>query len=472
MATNEIINELIAHHGQTYNNLLGYYQKSKQKLQNTREIIIQKILNNVPKSSKVLDVGCNIGANLEIMKQLGFNQLKGIDISTKMIQTSRDLLPSIEFECIDVHDLSPNNTFDIVIAQAFIHLYPVEHVEKVLLPLLLRLTSNRLYLSTTIHALSSEGFRNKTEVNVSRYRHCYTYEEISNLIKIVVGKVNNWSVEEFIMVDPYGKTWINYIFQLNNPLLINYKQKGYASLGQILSDHQIEQIKDFAEECESNKPHPNSSLMRYFDEERIDRIENFIYDQQWLRILFTDSTLLNRIDQVFERPVTLFKDKLNYKPPGKGEFPAHQDAAADWEKWGNNPDHITLAVCIDPVTEENGMLEFAPGKHTQGLLSEKRTPLSQATTNNLKWEKIYMKPGEGFVFSSFAPHRSGPNLSSSYRRMIFITYSDASRGNYTQEFFKDKRLRQPPKDDWKTGVNYTKDAFGKYIPANKISAHL
>ena len=286
---------------------------------------------------------------------------------------------------------------------------------------------------------------------------------------IVASTFNACTYSYFELTDPFEKNLINIIFEAH-PDVTKYKENGYVSLGKIINADQIQFIQDFAEQeakftftFNYNSDSISKSILHYIDGNKMDRIENFITGNQKFRDMFLSNSIQNLIARYFEVAVTLFKDKLNYKPPGKERFPAHHDAAAEWEKWG--PKHITLAVCIDPVSFVNGMLEFVDGYHSKGLLSEKKNPLSDDLVSKLKWNYVPMEPGEAIVFSSFAPHRSGPNLTNNYRRMLFITYGPASCGEQSQEFFKEKRMKQPPHEDWIPGIKYTHDAFGKYIPS-------
>lgn len=162
------INELVMDHKQIYDQLPLIYEKSKQKLLETRQFILQKVLKDIPCSTKeakestveltrqittILDVGCGIGANMEIMQSMGYNNLHGIDISYEMIKRAKENLKlqddnnylsssfssssssssSIIVECKSIYEFPSDShrfLFDIVFAQAFIHLLSYKRGER------------------------------------------------------------------------------------------------------------------------------------------------------------------------------------------------------------------------------------------------------------------------------------------------------------------------------------------------------
>ena len=54
------------------------------------------------------------------------------------------------------------------------------------------------------------------------------------------------------------------------------------------------------------------------------------------------------------------------------------------------------------------------------------------------------KPGDAMFFDSYAPHRSGPNLTDRSRRVLYVTYNRASDGDHRVQYFADKRKSFPP----------------------------
>jgi hypothetical protein len=113
------------------------------------------------------------------------------------------------------------------------------------------------------------------------------------------------------------------------------------------------------------------------------------------------------------RKLAVFKDKINYKHPGGGQFVAHQDSPAYYPhgSW-----HISVLVPLMPFTEENGALEIAS-----------RVPLCpMEQLKDLKYYSAPVFPGDCLIFDGLTPHRSGPNTTRSPRIGLYITFVDSS----------------------------------------------
>lgn len=186
----------------------------------------------------------------------------------------------------------------------------------------------------------------------------------------------------------------------------------------------------------------------------LNRVENFHPFHKKLDQLLNDKWLLGIVSQLFEEPAILFKDKINFKLPGGEGFKPHQDAQAGWDEYGQTL-HITVAFCIDEATPENGCLECALGEHKKGLLGPMFKELPRDVVDNLNWVSYGMKPGDLIIFDSYTPHRSEPNLTETTRRMIFLTFSKHSEGDYRSEYFANKRKSFPPDIERKPGKTYS-----------------
>ena len=146
------------------------------------------------------------------------------------------------------------------------------------------------------------------------------------------------------------------------------------------------------------------------------------------------------------------KDKINFKMPGGDGFTPHQDVQAGWARYSSI--HITALVSIDRATEENGCLEIAPSFHSQGLIGSEWTPLSDEDMAGMEFEFVETEPGDAVFFDSFAPHKSGPNLTGSARRVLYITYNRKSEGDHLLQYCKDKRESYPPDIERREGQTY------------------
>lgn len=86
-----------------------------QKFGCNKEIINNDFINYFDKDYSFLEVGCNIGNELKILKKSGFKKLTGIDTQKHAIEIARSNLKSVEFIHGNAENLPfEDNTFDVV----------------------------------------------------------------------------------------------------------------------------------------------------------------------------------------------------------------------------------------------------------------------------------------------------------------------------------------------------------------------
>jgi hypothetical protein len=175
----------------------------------------------------------------------------------------------------------------------------------------------------------------------------------------------------------------------------------------------------------------------------LQRIENFVQYNPGLDFICNGDKLVKSCSQLFQEKALLYKEKVNYKLPGGAGFAPHQDVAAGWKMYGQSL-HISVLVCIDQATLENGCLEVAFGEHRRGMLSEPWKELSHDVCQKLKFEPIQTHPGDVIFFDSYVPHQSQPNRTSKPRRVLYATYAKANEGDFRDQYYKDKRVSFPP----------------------------
>lgn len=185
----------------------------------------------------------------------------------------------------------------------------------------------------------------------------------------------------------------------------------------------------------------------------LQRIENFCQYNQQLDDILRGKKMLGMCTELLGETSVLYKEKVNYKMPGAEGFAPHQDVCAGW--WMYNQDlHISVLICIDPATLENGCLEVVRGKHTQGMLSEEYKEVNPQFVKDAKWEYCPTQPGDVIFFDSYVPHRSGPNLTKGKRRVLYSTYAKASQGDLRDKYYADKRVSFPPDCERLEGKKY------------------
>jgi len=169
-------------------------------------------------------------------------------------------------------------------------------------------------------------------------------------------------------------------------------------------------------------------------------------------------TVAEYIGQLLEEPYVLYKDKINFKWPGGGAFPPHQDYPA-YELFGAR-EHITAMISIDPATVENGCLYIAQNwkktfENDPNLdpeeLAKGRTILPYIVGGSLhgsilpeyfekiSWVALETSPRDLVIFDSFTPHYSKTNESDRSRRAMFFTHNRLREGEFRRAYFHAKR---------------------------------
>lgn len=136
-----------------------------------------------------------------------------------------------------------------------------------------------------------------------------------------------------------------------------------------------------------------------------------------LNHILRSDTMLDVVSELMHPHVALYHCKLLPKEARVGAAtPWHQDYAY-WQTEENRPLMINCQIAIDPMTLENGCLEFIPGSHRWGLQDHER---HQETFGMFLPGRYYkrdegitvpMEPGDGIFFTSLVIHGSAPNTS-------------------------------------------------------------
>jgi ectoine hydroxylase-related dioxygenase (phytanoyl-CoA dioxygenase family) len=146
-----------------------------------------------------------------------------------------------------------------------------------------------------------------------------------------------------------------------------------------------------------------------------------------------DPRLLGLVSALFREPAHLFKDKLIFKPPGARGYDLHQDYIA-WPSFPHS--FLTAAVAIDSCGLDNGCTVAYRGYHRQGCLSPEDGdyhPLPPQTVAESDALPLELEPGDVALFGCFTPHRSAPNNSDRWRRLLYLSYNADSDGGDRRE---------------------------------------
>ena len=91
----------------------------------TVEQIFKIFFDNIDKKSKILELGCNIGLNIEILRKMGFHNLYGVELNKKALDIAKKNNKNVTFINSSIEDFKSNETFDLVFtANVLIHINP------------------------------------------------------------------------------------------------------------------------------------------------------------------------------------------------------------------------------------------------------------------------------------------------------------------------------------------------------------
>ena len=124
----------------------------------TQEEIIYEFFNPLKRDISIIELGCNIGLKLSILKKMGFVNLTGVEINKNALKEAQKNNPEINFIQSSIEEFNPNQEkFDLVYtAGVLIHISP---------PSINRIIKKMIDLSRN-YIFGSENFsENLVEVN-------------------------------------------------------------------------------------------------------------------------------------------------------------------------------------------------------------------------------------------------------------------------------------------------------------------
>lgn len=232
---------------------------------------------------------------------------------------------------------------------------------------------------------------------------------------------------------------------IDAPQLASHERDGWALLPQGFGRDDMRRITSWVDEIAARPEEPGKHWV-YKEQNLVDsarsqvnRIENTAPFHDGFAELA--EVLRAPVAQLLGEEAVLFKEKINFKLPGGSGFEPHQDSQAGWEAYARY--FVTVVVCIDPATEENGCLYVARWKRGRQLYREWE-PMTEAEVNALEFIACPMSPGDVLFLGSYTPHFSKPNFSDRLRRMYFSTYNALSEGDHRAQYYADKHRNYPP----------------------------
>lgn len=234
-----------------------------------------------------------------------------------------------------------------------------------------------------------------------------------------------------------------------------WNNNSYLVFHGFLSDR-IHRISHWVEEI-SRWPDAISKWLKFYEMEdptKLSRIENFVPYHPGLADLLLAGPLVELISQLMGEQALLYKERVNFKPPGGGAHAAHQDGVAyECGSLAKFDPHLTpyisVLIAVDHATLENGCLQVVPQwpiSKLDILQMERPYPhhpsfskITQSIEDSLDWHPIETRPGDVILFTERLPHRSTANHSHRPRRILYGVYNPATDGDRRQRYYEDKR---------------------------------
>jgi ectoine hydroxylase len=172
-----------------------------------------------------------------------------------------------------------------------------------------------------------------------------------------------------------------------------------------------------------------------------------LYDP-FFSAICADGRLLDPAQELLEERCYVHQSKINMKQRLTGaKWPWHQDYIY-WRREDNitQPRLLNVAVLLVDATDENGSIEFIPGSHRVGDLTDVEIATLSGWEGNVAEELTYQisratveplirangikaftgSAGDMLFFDPMLVHSSSANRSQSSRPILLITYNAAS----------------------------------------------
>jgi len=222
---------------------------------------------------------------------------------------------------------------------------------------------------------------------------------------------------------------------LSEELVAQYRRDGFLTIRQVFSRGEIEELGREAGRLMQRTELMDSDNIRCrwqnhaeTGECRFDCFDPVIDLSPVCERVARDPRIITIVSALYGEQAHLFKDKLIFKPPGAQGYALHQD----YISWPTFPtSFVTVIVAIDAASADNGATEVFPGYHAHGCMSPRDGMYHELTAQQVDLSRgvmLELDPGDIAIFSGYTPHRSGPNRSDTWRRLLYLSYNAGSDG--------------------------------------------
>lgn len=155
-------------------------------------------------------------------------------------------------------------------------------------------------------------------------------------------------------------------YSLTKEQVQSYHIDGFLLIKDFFSADEHRTLRAYCDEFQ-NWAQEKGRWMQYYEpntvtgESQLCRTENFTPFHSGMSSYVKSLRLMQVLKELHGEEYVLFKEKVNYKLPGGGGFPAHQDSPA-FIQFGQSS-HVTVMFTVDATNATNGCLEVVPGSH-------------------------------------------------------------------------------------------------------------
>jgi len=217
--------------------------------------------------------------------------------------------------------------------------------------------------------------------------------------------------------------------------LDSYRQAGHVTIADVFSTAEMDAaVADAVAWADAFVAGLDADERQWYLEETsagvaaVRKLDNPHHHRPEFRRLAADRRLLDIVERIIGKGVTVYFSQIFFKPPhGGGPKPVHQDnfyfGPADLDGL------ITVWIALDEATVKNGCLQFADGSHRGPVLAHEAPPESPfnlqvpaAAANGYQMRPAPVPKGGISLHHGTTLHQSSDNRSGDWRRACALHY--------------------------------------------------
>ena len=140
----------------------------------------------------------------------------------------------------------------------------------------------------------------------------------------------------------------------------SFHDKGFLLVKKLYTLKELKKIKKNINLIKNIKPKKFVGVMKYYEKDTANKRMLLIRAEYFYKknVALTKLIDSNKIKVILKKLTggncVIFKEKINFKPPGSREDKLHQDMQGDWEKYSKN--FISALISIDKSTNKMDVL--------------------------------------------------------------------------------------------------------------------